>query len=65
MKNYHPPTPTHVPGTNRGEELVRQHGREPGRSKTAQSYRNSRDSTGLNPDQERPIHPKMPQMPPA
>jgi hypothetical protein len=60
-----PPKPTHIPGTNRGEQLVQQKGREPGREEHGRSYRNARDSTGLNAKDRQPILPSMPQMPPA
>ena len=60
-----PPLPIHVPGTNKGEELVHQHGREPGRSKNRRFYRDAHDSTGLDSDERQPIDPRMPQMPPA
>ena len=60
-----PPKPVHIPGTNRGEELIRQHGREPGRRKDRRFYRDARDSTGLCADEREPIDPRMPEMPPA
>ena len=60
-----PPKPTHIPGTNKGEELVSQNGREPGRSKNRKYYRSARDSTGLNAENHGPIDPRMPEMPPA
>jgi len=56
--------PAHTPGTPRGEELVRRHGREPGRQ-DKRFHRTSRDSTSINADAERPIDPRMPQLPPA
>jgi len=63
MYKKEPPKGVHIPGTNRGEELVRQKGREPGRDPRGPSYRTARDSTGLNPDQHAPIDPRMPQIP--
>jgi hypothetical protein len=61
-----PPRPVHVAGTNRGEELVQDKGREPGRNNPGQRpYRTARDSTGLNADTHEPIDPRMPQIPPA
>lgn len=60
-----PPKGTHVPGTNKGEELVRQKGREPGRNNSGPSYRTARDATGLNAGAEDPIDPRMPHIPPA
>lgn len=70
--SYLPPTqtpgisdlPTHVPGTNKGEELVVTHGREPGRDESKKSYRSARDSTSLNPEARNPIDPRMPNIPP-
>jgi len=59
------PKPVHVPGTNKGEELVSQKGREPGRNDSGKYYRTARDSTGLNADAQGPIDPKMPELPPA
>lgn len=61
-----PPRPVHVSGTNRGEELVQDQGREPGRNQPgSRPYRTARDSTGLNADTHAPIDPRMPQIPPA
>lgn len=59
-----PPEPTHIAGNNRGEQLVLDKGREPGRGKRAQ-YRGARDSTGVNAEDEEPIDPSMPSIPPA
>ena len=60
------PQPVHVPGTNRGEEMVLHHGKEPGRKHgNVRDYRCARDSTGISPEKRRPIHPDMPNMPPA
>jgi hypothetical protein len=57
--------PTHVPGTNKGEEMVYNYGREPGRSgKKGPGYRSARDSTSLNPEARDPIDPRMPNIPP-
>ena len=56
--------PSHTPGTPRGEELVRDYGREPGRD-GPDGGRTARDSTGINPESRRPIDPRMPSMPPA
>lgn len=62
---HDPPRPTHVPGTNKGEELVRKHGHEPGRAERgARGYRNARDSTSVNAEAREPIDPRMPEMPP-
>ena len=62
---HQPPRPIHIPGTQKGEELVRKKGREPGRNEKGHTYRSARDSTGINPDSEGPIDPRMPDMPPA
>jgi hypothetical protein len=60
------PQPTHVNGTNKGEETVRNYGREPGREEAGKrAYRSARDSTSVNPEQQQPIDPRMPEMPPA
>ncbi len=54
----------HTPGTPKGEERVRRHGREPGRNKERLG-RTARDSTSINPAAHEPIDPRMPHMPPA
>lgn len=58
--------PTHVPGTNKGEEMVLTHGREPGRAEQSRPgyYRSARDATSLNADLREPIDPRMPSLPP-
>ncbi|HSU66818.1 MAG TPA: hypothetical protein VLJ39_08105 [Tepidisphaeraceae bacterium] len=62
---HDPPSPTHVPGTHKGEELVRKRGREPGRAEPGKrGYRSARDSTSLNAENRGPIDPRMPEMPP-
>ncbi|NLG44362.1 MAG: hypothetical protein GX547_14050 [Phycisphaerae bacterium] len=61
-----PPRPVHVSGTNKGEELVQQKGREPGRNEPGiRPYRTARDSTGLNAASHAPIDARMPEIPPA
>ncbi len=66
MSDKNPPTPTHVPGTHKGEELVQRRGREPGREvQGKKGYRSARDSTSVNADHHGPIDPRMPEMPPA
>jgi len=66
MTNDTPPKPVHVPGTRKGNEVVRKAGPEPGRHPGSQrDYRTARDSTSISPDGSRPIHPDMPEMPPA
>ena len=60
------PQPVHIPGTNKGEELVFHLGKEPGRKQeNARNYRSARDSTGINAHKRGPIHPDMPFLPPA
>ena len=59
-----PPVPNHVSGTKKGEEQALG-SREPGRHPEGKSYQDSRDSTGINPEARRPIHPSMPNLPPA
>jgi hypothetical protein len=59
-----PPQPIHVPGTAKGEELALTH-KEPGRGEGGKSYTTSRDATGINPEARAPIHPDMPNLPPA
>ena len=66
MSMKEPPKPTHVPGTNKGEEVVFHRGREAGRDvKGKNGYRSARDSTSINPDAHGPIDPRMPEMPPS
>ena len=55
--------PAHTPGTPRGEELVRRHGREDGR-KDPRIGRTARDATSINPAARDPIDPRMPHLPP-
>ena len=55
--------PTHTPGQVPGEKYQKK--KEPGRKHGDEpSYRTSRDSTSINPKQEAPIDPRMPEMPP-
>jgi hypothetical protein len=56
--------PSHTPGTPKGEERVRRHGREPGRD-NKKSTRTARDSTSINAQACGPIDPRMPHLPPA
>lgn len=58
------PKPVHVPGTNRGEELVLKKGKEPGRG-CERGYRSARDSTGIQSSRRKPIDPRMPSIPPS
>ncbi|MDQ6911972.1 MAG: hypothetical protein M3119_00830 [Verrucomicrobiota bacterium] len=60
----HQAEPTHVPGTNKGEEQAltsKEAGREAGRK----NYQDARDSTGINAAARQPIAPGMPNIPPA
>lgn len=59
-----PPQPSHTPGTPKGEELALTH-REPGRDPDRKYYRSARDSTGIDAANRQPIHPDMPNIPPA
>jgi hypothetical protein len=54
-------TPTHTPGTTRGEEMVLRKGPEPGRET---GTRTARDATSINAKARDPIDPRMPYMPP-
>jgi hypothetical protein len=49
---------------HRGEELATEKGKEAGRDGDG-AYRTARDSTGINPEHKKPIHPAMPHIPPA
>ncbi len=64
MSMKKPPQPIHVPGTTKGEELVLNKGREPGRGEKG-SFRTARDSTSVSPAGKGPIDPRMPHMPPS
>ncbi len=65
MASKNPPHPNHVAGVGKGEELATKKGREPGRKSGRESYRTARDSTGINADARKPIHPDSPEIPPA
>ncbi len=65
-------TASHTPGTAKGEEAANSQGKETGReegdlddSGRPTSTRTARDSTSVNPDNQEPIDPAMPHMPPA
>jgi hypothetical protein len=62
-KMKQPPQPVHVKGIIKGEETVLEKGREPGRG--GRQYRAARDATGINAGRHEPIHPAMPNIPPA
>lgn len=55
--------PAHTPGTRRGEEVVRESGREPGRHDQP-PHRTARDSTSVSASHMEPIDPRMPHIPP-
>ena len=63
-QDVRPDAPSHTPGTPKGEERVRRFGREPGRQDGRPS-RTARDATSINAQDEEPIDPRMPEMPPA
>lgn len=62
--------PGHTPGTGKGEQYADQN--EPGRQETGRTQTgrptgksDARFSTGINPQDENPIDPKSPELPPA
>ncbi len=62
-----PPEPTHEPGTAKGEEMVSEKGKEPGRHDTGTTgagrptgKSTARDSTSINPQD--PIDPESPNL---
>jgi hypothetical protein len=55
-------TPSHTPGTRKGEERLIREGPEPGREQ--KGMRTARDATSINPRARNPIDPRMPHMPP-
>lgn len=65
MSKSDPPKPVHVPGSSKGEEQVKNKGREPGRGQGTRDYRTARDSTSINAESRDPILPEMPSIPPA
>jgi hypothetical protein len=63
--------PTHTPGTRKGENIIGQDGKEPGRQDTSTTHADrpsgestARDSTAINPDSVESDS-DMPNMPPA
>lgn len=56
--------PSHTPGTKRGEALVQERGREPGRHDRP-PHRTARDSTSVSASHMEPIDPAMPHIPPV
>ena len=71
-EKQNPPEPVHQPGTQRGEEAIKDLGKEPGRKadnrdkgeEEAESpgYRSGRDASSVSPQD--PIDPKSTKMPP-
>lgn len=64
--------PAHDPGTLKGEEQIDAQGKEAGRHDTGETGADrpagtstARDSTSINPQDEEPIDPASPTMPPA
>lgn len=62
----------HHPGTRRGEEIIKEDGKEPGRfdrgktgNKRPSGGSTARDSTSINPEAENPQDPESPNLPPA
>jgi len=58
------PQPSHIPGTNKGEEQAL-NSKEAGREEGRKNYQDARDATGINAAARQPIHPDMPNIPPA
>jgi hypothetical protein len=64
--------PTHHPGARKGEEIIQDEGKEPGRHDKEETGQGrpaggatARDATQINPDAENPIDPNSPKLPPA
>jgi hypothetical protein len=64
--------PARPPNMRRGEDVVKNEGREPGRHDVEKTgagrpagRSEARDATLVNPEDEDPIDPKSPKMPPA
>jgi len=58
----HADTPSHTPGTRKGEELVQQ---SPEKGRSGGTARRARSSTSINAHLREPIDPRMPHLPPA
>ena len=65
-----PPEPVHHPGARKGEEILEEEGKEPGRKGAENTGADrpaggstGRDSTRINPQD--PVDPKSPKLPPA
>lgn len=63
---------SHDWGTGKGEEAAASQGKEAGREETGvdekgrpTGKRTARDATSIDPEDQEPINPKMPDMPPA
>jgi hypothetical protein len=63
---------THHPGARKGEEIIQDEGKESGRRDKGETGAGrptggstARDSTRVNPENENPIDPESPNMPPA
>lgn len=56
-----PDSPSHTPGTPRGEDVIRKQGDHGYRDDT----RMASDATGVNSEASKPIDPRMPNFPPA
>lgn len=56
-----PDTPSHTPGTHKGEEWARKSPEAGRKGQTA----TARSSTSINPKAAGPIDPQMPHLPPA
>jgi hypothetical protein len=56
-QDAHPDTPAHAIGVRKGESRAEPLVQRPTRT--------AKDATGINLEQRGPIHPKMPQLPPA
>lgn len=65
-------SPTHEPGTRKGENIKDSDGKEPGRHDEGTTHADrpagsstARDSTAINPDSVEATDPNAPKMPPA
>jgi hypothetical protein len=65
-------TSSHDAGTRKGEEIKEDDGKEAGRHDEGETGADrpagsstARDSTGINPEDENPIDPNSPKLPPA
>ena len=65
-------TASHSTGDRKGEEMIDAEGKEPGRHEEGETgaerptgSSTARDSTGINAEDEEPIDPNSPNLPPA